>query len=163
METHIHPRSGVTIEGVRMLPGVTIRASDLYDSTRGKWEYADNVAGLTIQPGCQVIWVRQPGELSENARDLLEYLNQRVWGKRTCIGEQNGGFYVIPGPQFNWDGRFDIESERVMHPECVEELVDHGFLAPYAAYVVGWMSDYATALHRHKNRVYLLTPTRAGR
>jgi hypothetical protein len=152
-----HPLSHTTIVGVRLPPGTKIRENDKYDSTRGTWETGDSIAGLTIEPGCQTIWVRQPGPLSENARILLGYLNSHRFNVFNCIGERRGNFYVIPSPTFNWDGRFDIGSQRVQHPACVQELVDHGYLAFGRHGATNWMSDYSTVWENHQNRVYTLT------
>ena len=157
MQTHVHPSSGVAIEGVRLPPGSVIHKDDKYDSSDGKWRPAGWVAGNTLQHGCTTIWVRQPKPLSDNARILLDYLNARPWGEKTCIGERNHTFYVIPSPTFNWDGRFDIEAMRVAHPECVQELIDHGYLVFSEQEATNWMSDYATVWDGHKNRVYILT------
>jgi len=156
MQTLAHPVSGVTIQGVRLAPGGKIQEGDKYDSTCGAWEEAGNAAGLTIHPRCQTIWVRQPGVLSENAWTLLGYLALQPWGTRTCIGKRrSGGLYVIPSPDFNWDGRVGVG--QVQHPECVQELVDHGYLALGQFEANNVMSDYATVWTGHQNRVYTLT------
>lgn len=157
MQTLAHPRSGATIEGVRLPPGSAIRKDDMYDSSDGKWRTADLVAGGKVPVGDHVIWVRQPGPFSDNARTLLGYLSLQPWGEQTCIGERNNSFYVIPSPTFNWDGRFDIEAMRVAHPECVQELIDHGYLAFGEHEATNWISDYATVWDGHKNRIYVLT------
>ncbi|MDP3778528.1 MAG: hypothetical protein Q8R30_00590 [bacterium] len=157
MQTLAHPRSGATLEGVRLPPGSVIRKDDKYDSSDGKWRTADIIAGGKVPMGDHVVWVRQPNPLSDNGRTLLGYINLKPWGEKTCIGERNGAFYVIPSPTFNWDGRFDIEAKRVVHPECVQELVDHGYLAFSEQEATNWMSDYATVWDGHKNRVYTLT------
>jgi hypothetical protein len=157
MQTLTHPCSGATIEGVRLPPGSKIREDDKYDSGRGTWETADHASGLRIESGCTTIWVRQPGPLSGNAKILLGYLAQKPWGERTCIGERDGSYYVIPSPTFNWDGRFGIEAMRVVHPECVQELVDHGYLAFGKRDAANWYSDYSTVGAEHQNHVYTLT------
>lgn len=157
MQTLTHPRSGATILGVQLPPGTEIGKNDYYDSSDGKWRTAGLIAGGTVPVGNHVIWIRQPGPLSENARILLGYLNSHRFGVFNCIGERNGAFFVIPSPTFNWDGRFDIESQRVRHPECVQELVDHGYLAFGEHEACNWMSDYSTVWDGHKNRVYTLT------
>lgn len=157
MQILAHPRSGATIEGVRLPPGSAIHEDDKYDSSDGTWRTADLVAGGRVPVGDHAIWVRQPGPLSDNARTLLGYLSLQLWGEKTCIGERNNSFYVIPSPTFNWDGRFDIEAMRVAHPECVQELFDHGYLAFGEHEATNWMSDYATVWDGHKNRIYVLT------
>lgn len=128
MQILVHPISGTTILDVQLSPGTTIGENDKYDSTDGKWRENGWVAGLTIQPGCTTIWVRQPDPLSDNARTLLSYLNLHGGDSFGCIGERNGTLYVIPSPLFNWDSRIMIESQRIQHPECVQELVDHACL-----------------------------------
>ncbi len=157
MQTHVHARSGTTIEGVRLPPGSTIRQDDNYESTDGTWRPAGWAAGNTLQPGCTTTWIRQPGPLSDHARILLGYLNTRPWGKQTCLGERHGAFYVIPSPAFNWDGRLNTEATRVAHPECVQELVDQGYLAFSEHDVTNWMSDYSTVWDGDQNRIYTLT------
>ena len=157
MQILTHPRSGMTIEGVRLPPGSVIRKGDRYDSTSGEWETGDQAEGLTIQSRCDTIWVRQSGSLSVEARTLLGYLNSEPWGAETCIAERDNALYVIPSPEFNWDGRFDIEAMRVVHPECVQELVDHGYLSFGEKDATGCVSDYASVRIGHRNRVCVLT------
>ncbi|MBX4210472.1 hypothetical protein KW783_00680 [Candidatus Parcubacteria bacterium] len=158
MQTHIHPQSGVTIEGVRLSVGSIIREGDKYDSTDGSWEPGGHIAGLIIQRGCTTFWVRQPEPLSANAKDLLRYLaSGGRFGSGTCIGERNGNFYVIPSPTFNRDGRIDWNSQRVRHPECVQELVNHGYLEFSEHDPRNWMSDYGTVWEGTRNRVHTLT------
>lgn len=157
MQTLVHPRSGAIIEGVRLPPDSVIREDDKYDSSDGKWRTAHLIAGGKVPMGDHVIWVRQPSPLSDSGCTLLGYINLRPWGKKTCIGERNGVFYIIPSPTFNWDGRFDTEARRVVHPECVQELVDHGYLAFSEQGVINWMSDYTTMSDRHENHIYTLT------
>lgn len=157
MEILAHPTSGAIIEGVRLPPNSDIGKDDWYDSSDGKWRKAGSIAGGTVPEGNHVIWVRQRGPLSGNARTLLGYLNARPWGAKTCVGERNHAFYVIPSPTFNWDGRFEIESKRVAHSECIQELVDHGFLAFGEYLATNSMSDYSTASDGQTNRVYTLT------
>lgn len=99
----------------------------------------------------------QSGPLSDNAHSLLGYLNTKPWGTKTCIGEHNGKPCFIPSPSFNWDGRYDVQAMRVLHPECVQELVDHGYLS-FAEYeAANWSADYATVWQGHMNRVFTLT------
>ena len=157
MQTLVHSRSGAIIDGVRLPPGIVINTGDKYDSSDGKWRTADLIAGCEVPTGNHVVWVRHPGPLSNNARTLLGYLNLKPWGQKTCIGERNLNFYVIPSPTFNWDSRFDIKAKRVLHPECVQELVDHGYLALSEHEAHNWMSDYSTVWDGHKNRIYTLT------
>ena len=159
MQPFVHSRSGATIEGTRLSPASVIYGDDKYNSSDGEWRTADLIAGGKVPLGDHVIWIRQPRRLSDNAYTLLGYMNLKPWGDKTCIGERNDNFYVIPSPTFNWDGRFDIEAMRVNHPECVQELVDHGYLAFSEQGSENWMSDYATLWHGHINRVYALTDT----
>ncbi len=155
MQTHTHPISGVVIQGVRMPAGTTIRETDRYDSSTGKWSSGFSAAGLVIQPGCATVWVRQPGPLSENARVLLGYLNLRGGDLYGCVALRDGKHYVVPGPHWNWDGRFDLKV--VTHPECLQELVDHGYLALDRRPVFKGNSDYSTARPDGMNDTYLLT------
>ncbi len=91
-------------------------------------------------------------ELSENVQVLLGYLKCRGGDFFGHIGERNGAYYVIPTPNFNWDPRIQIESQRVRHPECIKELVDRGFLV-FGEHSVGH-SDYSNPV---VNQVYSLT------
>ena len=91
-------------------------------------------------------------ELSENSRMLLEHL--RSLGD-ACVGERHGTHYIIPKPSFNWDGR--LAPPRVEHPECLQELVDGGYLIFGEHDVGNPTSDYATMCWGHQNRVYSLT------
>jgi hypothetical protein len=156
-QTLAHPISGATIFGIRLVPGTKIGENDKYDSTDGKWRTAGLSAGGEVPVGNHVMWVRQPSLLSDKARTLLDYLCQRPWGERTCIGERSQNFYIIPGPTFNWDGRFDIEAMRVQHPECVQELVDHGYLVFGEYEACNSMSDYSTVGESYQNSIYTLT------
>jgi hypothetical protein len=155
MQSVVHPKSGERVQGIRLSPGMMIAKGDLYDSTDGKWRENENIAGLTIQPGCSTIWVRQPQSLSENAKTLLGYLDLKVWGPKTCLAKRNQNFYVIPSPDFNWDGRISIEAIRVKHPECVKELVDHGLLILTSHHVANWNSDYSSVSIGSFNQIYL--------
>jgi len=157
MQTLTHPRSGETILGVRLPPGTRIGENDLYDSSDGKWRTAGLIAGCQVPVGNRVVWVRQPGPLSNNGRTLLGYLCHQPRGEKACIGERNSRFYVIPSPTFNWDGRFDIETMRVRHSECVQELVDHGYLTVGEHNTTNGMSGYSTVRESHENQVYVLT------
>ncbi len=154
MQTLTHPQSGATILGTQLPPGTTIKGDDYYDSNDGTWRTAHLIAGGKVPIGDHVVWVRQSGPLSDNARTLLGYLCQMPWGEKTCIGERNCAFYVIPSSTFNWDGRLAIRS---VHSECVQELFDHGLLAFGEYEAANWTSDYSTVWESHQNQVYILT------
>jgi hypothetical protein len=160
MQTHEHPISGAVTRGVRLGPGARLQETDVYDSTDGAWRDAGWVAGNKIEPRCETVWVR-PKPLSEEGRTLLGYLYLKPWGERTCIGERRGSYFVIPSPTFNWDGRIDVESQRVQRPGCVQELVDYGYLTSGRHEATGWVSDYSTVWDGHMNQIYRLTD--AGR
>ncbi len=158
MQTLIHhSRSGETILGVQLLPGATIGENDLYDSSDGRWRTADLAVGGKVPLGDRVVWVRQPGQLSENARTLLRHLASRPWGENTCIGYRNHSYYIIPSPTFNWDRRIEIEAMRVVYPECVHELIDHGYLVAGTHVAISWVSEYSTVRKNHENEIYTLT------
>src|SRR2546422_1008113 len=103
----------VEIVGMRLVPGATIQARDVYDSTDGSWREAGGAAQLVIRAGCQTIWVRpqearvHSGELlSANASILLGYLAQL--GGTYCIAKPDNHratHYLLPTPNWNWDGR----------------------------------------------------------
>lgn len=155
MQVQTHPQSGVPIVGMKLAEGAILQEGDVYDSTVGVWEQCP-CPGLELK-ATSTFWVRPRAELSENARLLLDYLNLRGGDFYGCIAERNGTYYVIPSPNFNWDGRIDVESQRVQHPECVQELVGYGYLAFGEHAVSNWQSDYATVWEGHQNRVYTLT------
>lgn len=156
MQTITHPISKVGILGVRLPQGANLRSTDLYDSTDGTWRRADFWGDRLIYPGCTTIWVRQPAApLSDHARALLDYVNRRSWGPETCIGKRGSSFYVIPNPTFNWDGRFDLMAMQVEHPECVQELIDHGYLISSMHDVMP--SDYSMVPVGYKNEISILT------
>ena len=156
MQTITHPHSGATIEGIRLSPGSKIREDDWYNSSDGKWRAAGLIADCQVPKGDHVIWVRQT-TLSDDARTLLGYLNLKVYGKQTCIGERNGNYYVIPSPTFNWDGRFDIEAKCVRYPDSVQELADHGYLTRGEHDIRRSESDYAVCELYGTNYAYTLT------
>ena len=81
MQTFIHPRSGAIIEGVRLPPGIVINKDDKYDSSDGKWRTANLIAGGKVPVGDHVVWVRQPGPLSDNARTfgMAGSTSKRSW------------------------------------------------------------------------------------
>jgi hypothetical protein len=124
---------------MRLGQGAILRDEDVYDSTTGQWEKC-LCPGLELR-ATPTIWVRPQAELSENARVLLGYLNSYS----ACVGVYHGTHYVIWSPTFNWDARVDFYSQQVCHPECVQELVDYGYLVPRAVHL---LSD---------ERVYVLT------
>lgn len=98
-------------------------------------------------------------ELSENAHVLLGYICclQGGW----CIGQKNreGSFYVIPSPHHNWDGRMSLS--RVLHPECLQELVDQGCLTAEEKEVFNAGADHSSIRIGGTNRIFVLTE--AGR
>lgn len=124
MQTHAHSRSGVTIEGVRLPPGSVICEDDKYDSSDGKWRTCGHVVGLTIQPGCVTIWIRQPTPLSREARALLDRLNCTAG----CIGAHNNALYLIPSPTFGWSSNFDYVGNYVQDSH-LQELLGYAYLA----------------------------------
>jgi hypothetical protein len=63
LETIAHPRSGTEITGYRLQPGDTIRSTDVYDSTNGRWDAAP-CPGLTLGEGTATVWVRPEGASS---------------------------------------------------------------------------------------------------
>lgn len=155
MQTHLHPRSGASLTGMRLAAGAILRADDQYDSSDGQWRACNHVDGNILQPRCTTYWVRPNIEFSENARVLLGYLNSHGGDLYACIAERNGRHYVLPRPDFNWDGRMELQY--VQHPECVQELVDYGYLTLGEHDVRNSESDYATSGLYATNKVYTLT------
>lgn len=84
-------------------------------------------------------------ELSENARILLGFLNL-PGNVLTCVAHAPHlatPYVAIPSPTFNWDSR--VPTPRVMHPECLQELVGLGYLA-YGEYERQWGSNFVYTL-----------------
>lgn len=60
----VHYKSDVTIEGVALAAGDTLQATDVYDSTSGKWslvppalvgtEIVENAAAVFVRPSAEV-------------------------------------------------------------------------------------------------------------
>ncbi len=157
MYTQTHPKSGLQIEGVRLPAGSVILDTDHYNGSSGGWLRAGPATGLKIEHGCKTVWVRSVGPLSADARTLLAYLRSMPQGPKTCIGRRRGGYYVIPSPTFNWDGRIDIESKRVEHPECVVELALHGYIEEGEYAISHPESDYAAVGNNLFNTAFVLT------
>lgn len=152
MDTIRHPVSGETIIGYRLPPGVIIEAGDKYDSTAGKWETNPHVVGQKIEEGCSTIWVRQLGEMTEDAQNLLSCLASSSF---EYIVERGGQYYTVPSPDFNWDSR--IEVGRVLHSECISDLVVRGFLRFERVPMRDLHPDYSPNLQETFNNVYRLT------
>lgn len=155
MQVQTHPQSGISITGMRLAAGAILRQDDQYDSSDGKWRTCNHVTGSVLQPGCTTVWVRPEAVISENARLLLGYLNLRGDDLYASIGKRGGTYYVLPTPTWNWDGRFELKW--VQHPECIQELVDYGYLALGEHDVRRSESDYATSGLYATNEVYTLT------
>lgn len=139
MQLHSHPQSLSSVAGLRLATGALLKDEDVYDSKTGQWDKCP-CPGLELR-ATSTIWVRPEAELSENARVLLGYLNLYTG----CVGVHHGTHYVIWSPTFNWDARVDFYSQRVEHPECVQELVDYGYLIPREVHLL------------NDNRVHVLT------
>jgi hypothetical protein len=61
-------------------------------------------------------------ELSIEAKGLLAYLAE--WNFYLT---ERSWWIIIPSPEWKNDGRMDW---KVLHPECIEELRDYGFIRP---------------------------------
>jgi hypothetical protein len=155
MQEHIHPQSGATLSGMRLAVGAILRQDDRYDSSDGKWRSCNHTAGNKIEPGCTTVWVRPNVSLSDHAMVLLCVLARREEGRASYISERDGVQYLLPTPTWNWDGRVALKSLR--HPECVQELVDYGYLALSKHEIKNPDSDYAVCRMGAKNEVYSLT------
>lgn len=125
MHTHTHPRSGLPIKGLLLASGALLRPEDKYACSSGRWEICP-IPGLILDR-TQTVWVRPEARLSDRARTLLlcltaqapiysRYVAQRPWKS----------YAIVPSAHFNWDPR--IETPVVEHPECIQELVDFGYL-----------------------------------
>ena len=132
MNTYAHPQSGEKIQGMKLAPGAKIQESDFYDSTSGRWIRCPS-AGGTVPEGGHVIWVRQNAELSEDARALLQYMATSL----NFLTHRNH-WKAIPDPSARYDERLDWE---MPHPECVQDLIDFGFLEAVPANEI----DYGTS------------------
>ena len=147
MNVCIHPKSGVQVQGMQLVRGVVLQKSDLYDSTSGKWENCPCVGG-TVPNGQHVVWIRPNTELSAEGKVLLTYLTQNnflltylYWWK------------VIPSPRWRYDGRMDW---RVLQPECVQELIDFGFVSALSPREIDY--GYEGIFHSpQENEIYQVT------
>jgi hypothetical protein len=125
MQTYAHPRSGTTIEGLRLVSGALTRRGDMYDSSDGKWREFGYADSGRVPEGDHVIWVR-PCELSANAVELLKSLAAR---SGHVAGELRG-WKIIPSRTWSaFTASANIATPPVMHPECVQELADVGYLS----------------------------------
>ena len=122
MNEYLHPVSAIPMRGMRLAPGATLRKDDLYDSTDGKWRPCP-CTGATICDGCTTFFIRPGVGLSPEAEKLLAhlakwnlYLTWRHW------------WIAIPSLRWKNDGRMDWQ---ITHPECIQELVDDGFVRPH--------------------------------
>lgn len=148
MYTHIHPLSGEQIVGLRLASGTRFQGGDKYDSSTGKWEDCPCIIG-TVPKGDHVRWVRPNATLSANGKLLLGYL----------ASTKNLLTYVhwwksIPSPKWRHDGRMDW---KVTHPECVQELIDFGFVEPIPASEINYGTSYdSNAIFRipQENEIY---------
>lgn len=122
METLFHPESGVAVLGMQLFPGTVLRETDVYASSFGAWEPCPR-KGLCLERGCKTIWVRPSADLSKEAKQLLEYLVRSKF-----LLTYQGHWKVIPARGWKQDGRMDWE---VLHPECVQPLIDFGFLVEH--------------------------------
>jgi hypothetical protein len=109
---------------MRLAPGALIRNTDVYDSTDGGWHKAGRWTGSIIQPGCTTVWVRPNTELSKEAVSLLNHL-VRSDKHHFYLTDRPIHWKVVPSPQWVEDGRMDW---KVLHPECVQELIDYGYV-----------------------------------
>ncbi len=148
MEIHRHPESGVEIAGLRLAPGAILATGDVYSSNMGNWEPCP-VPGLRLE-NSPTLWVRPKARLSEKARRILAYLVQpNQFFKHISKG------CCIPSPGYNWDGR--LELPRLLHPECVKELTDYGFLSFGIHPVSSPHPDHSPSGLSGVNEVYSLT------
>ena len=131
MQTHAHPKTGVQIHGTLLAAGAILVEDDQYDSTRGSWEECP-IPGLTLGP-TDTIWVRSR-DLSDNAKELLKFLTRYPCGIYSHVRENGlGSYVVVPDREWNaFTATFNWATPNVMHPRCVQELIDVGFLSPEA-------------------------------
>jgi hypothetical protein len=127
MEVHVHPKSGARIEGSRLGHGTELTEHDVYDSTDGTWQPCPCPGLAIMRSGCRTMWVRPFKVPSTLAQELLGCLT--IWETKPCCVARpyiGGQYVVIPSKNFNWDGR--VDTPRVTHQECVQELIDCGCL-----------------------------------
>ena len=156
MPTLQHPLSGAPIEGVRISPNRLIRKDDYLSAPSGQWEPAGEHAGCIVPGGNHVIWVRQPAPLSDNALILLKCF-ARYNGGCGAIVKRDGVTYMVPKPKFNWHRNSDLACRVVKHPEYVEELGDHGYLAYSVTAISQCDADAAVYQPGELRRVWTLT------
>ncbi len=150
----MHPKSGKIVEGLRLVPGAVFREEDLYTSTSGDWEPCpmDVSEGVELKQ-TPAIWIR-PGNLSEPARTLLAVLSDPK-AFYSCAIESTRGTVAAPAPHWNHDGRWDLPI--ILHPECLQELVDVGYLKFGEHPIKNWESDYAVCRPEGTNKAYTVT------
>ena len=55
---HAHQKSGISVYGIKLSQGTRLEATDLYDSSDGKWR-ACPCPGVTLETeGPHVVWIR---------------------------------------------------------------------------------------------------------
>jgi len=153
MPTFKHPVSGVEVSGMKLFSGDALQAEDVYASTD---EWKKNPVGNTWIDSDRVLWVRPNTELSNEARELLTRLIRAGY----CLAQRQGGeprygigCYVVPCPDFNWDGRIAIPI--VSEPrKTVVELVRFGFLKVKEVQITRPLDPIGG---RNVNMVYIVT------
>jgi hypothetical protein len=121
---HQHPKSSVLVTGMRLAQGAVLREDDVYDSTSGTWERCP-APGLVLG-STPTVWVRPTG-LSQEGLLLLAYLAERKYLLTKPLHESYWRWKMIPSPGWKNDGRMDWP---VQHPQCVQDLIEFGFITP---------------------------------
>ncbi len=119
---YCHPRTHIPVSGVRLGPGATVTAEDVYDCSDGKWRSGGNFVHTVIREGCETVWIRTTG-LSDTGRDLLEQLIIHPH-YLTKVGSL--GWRRIPTPSAKADDRVHWP----VYQDAADELRLAGFITP---------------------------------
>lgn len=156
MRIYEHPKSQKLVYGMQLAPGAILQRGDVYASTTGEWETCPCPGAML--GSVTSIWVRPEVGLTNDALSVLVSLIRL--GGEWCVAVRRLTFYLIPGPGWNWDGR--LQPVEISCGECIQELVDFGFLESMTHLVEDINGDYAAVAWRDsENHVFLLTD--AGR
>jgi hypothetical protein len=93
-------------------------------------------------------------KLSKNARYLLMFLASPGRELYAARDDASGRFVFVPSKDFNWDGR--IATQRVAHPEALDELAKLGYLRQNE-YDIKPGGSFDCARHSGRNLVYEVT------
>jgi hypothetical protein len=124
MHLHKHPNSGAIASGIILEPGIVLKATDLYDSTTGKWDTCPHLAGSKVRPKCDTVWVRPVDTLSMQACLVLSVL--LCWKDAHLVFHEDI-WKVLPSLHLADDRRMYWRME---DDTRAQEIVDAGLVVP---------------------------------